>query len=46
MIALESLPAARIAVDAVIFDAYGTLFDVHSVAARAEASADVPPLLA
>jgi 2-haloacid dehalogenase len=32
----ESVTATRIAVDACVFDAYGTLFDVHSVAVRAE----------
>jgi 2-haloacid dehalogenase len=31
------LSAPALAVDACVFDAYGTLFDVHSVAARAEA---------
>ncbi len=33
----ESVTSTRIAVDACVFDAYGTLFDVHSVAVRAEA---------
>lgn len=32
-----SPPVARWTVDALVFDAYGTLFDVHSVTARAEA---------
>lgn len=31
--------AAPLAVDALVFDAYGTLFDVHSVTARADALA-------
>ena len=29
-------PSASLAIDALVFDAYGTLFDVHSVAALAE----------